>query len=91
MIELADLDDKHTILLFATPPAHKGLHQPGSEVLAELVSTYRARLVITGEAERRTERLGKTTVVSPGNLAKGEYVLIDLHANTAAAHTLAAS
>ena len=88
---LGDLEDKHTVLLFATPPAHKGLHRPGSEVLAELVSTYRARLVITGEAERRTGQLGKTMVVSPGNLANGDYMLIDLHANTATAHTLAAS
>jgi uncharacterized protein len=88
---LSDLEDKHTVLLFATPPAHKGLQKPGSAVLAELVSTYRARVVITGEAERRTGQLGKATVVSPGNLAKGEYMLIDLRANTVAAHTLTAS
>jgi Icc-related predicted phosphoesterase len=88
---LSDLEDKQTILLFATPPAHKGLHKPGSEVLAELVSTYRARLVITGEAEPGARQLGKTTVVSPGDLASGDGMLIDLHAKTAAARTLAAS
>jgi uncharacterized protein len=88
---LSDFDDKHVVLLFATPPAHKGLEQPGSEVLAEMVGTHRARLVITGEAEPRVRHLGKTTVVSPGNLADGDYTLVDLHANTATAHTLAAS
>jgi hypothetical protein len=28
--------------LFTTPPAHKGLQVPGSEVLAELIKTYNA-------------------------------------------------
>jgi hypothetical protein len=29
-----DMDEQ--VFLFSTPPAHKGLHQPGSEVLAGL-------------------------------------------------------
>jgi Icc-related predicted phosphoesterase len=87
---LSDLEEKHTILLFATPPAHKGLGQPGSEVLAELVNTHRAGLVVTGGSEQRTWRLGKATVVSPGDLARGDYMLVDLQAHTTAAHSLAA-
>jgi hypothetical protein len=87
---LSDLEDKHSILLFATPPAHKGLGHSGSEVLAELVNTHRAGLVITGGSEQRTWQLGKATVVSPGDLAQGDYMLVDLHAHTTAAHSLAA-
>lgn len=36
--------DYQKVLLFATVPAHKGLRQPGSEVLAELIKTYRSRV-----------------------------------------------
>jgi uncharacterized protein len=76
------IDYNELVLLFATPPAHKGLGIPGSEAVAELVGTYRPRLVVCG-GERRVEVLGKSVVVAPGNLATGEYAVADLHAKTA--------
>lgn len=73
-----DLDEYQQVFLFSTPPAHKGLKEPGSEVLAELVKTHRARVVVAAGATRGAEELGKTLVVSPGRLENGEYALIDL-------------
>jgi Icc-related predicted phosphoesterase len=73
-----EAEEHQLVLLFATPPAHKGLGTPGSEVLAELVSTYRPRLVVCG-GERGTELLGRTPVVAPGSLRDGHYAIADLH------------
>ena len=70
------------ILLFATPPAHKGLGTPGSELLAELTATYRARLVVCG-GEPRVQTLGRTLVVAPGPLIEGRCAVADLHSRTA--------
>lgn len=66
------------VFLFTTRPAHKGLREPGSETLAELINTYRPRLVIVAGEGVTEERLGKTLVVSPGRLDQGQYALIDL-------------
>jgi hypothetical protein len=63
-----EFDEHQKAFLFATPPAHKGLREPGSEVLAELINTYRPRVVITGGDEARSEQLGKALIVAPGNL-----------------------
>jgi uncharacterized protein len=79
---LQAIDYHELVLLFATPPAHKGLALPGSEAVAELVGTYRPRLVVCG-GERGVEVLGKSVVVAPGNLAMGEYALADLHGKAA--------
>ena len=73
---------EHPILLFATPPAHKGLGTEGSEALAELAATHRARLVVCG-GEPRSMMLGRTLVVAPGSLADCSYAIADLHARTA--------
>lgn len=70
------------ILLFSTPPAHKGLGIQGSEALAQLTATHRARLVVSG-GERGTVMLGRSLVVAPGSLADGSYAVADLHARTA--------
>jgi Icc-related predicted phosphoesterase len=70
------------ILLFSTPPAHKGRATAGSEALAELAVTHRARLVVCG-GERGTMMLGRTLVVAPGSLADGGYAIADVHARTA--------
>jgi Icc-related predicted phosphoesterase len=76
---IRELRDYEKVFLFATQPAHKGLHGPGSEALAELINTYRPRLaVVAGNGSAQT-RLGKTLVVCPGRLEQGQYVLIDLH------------
>jgi Icc-related predicted phosphoesterase len=75
-------EHEQPILLFATPPAHKGIGAQGSEALAEFIATYRARLVVCG-GERRTMLLGRTLVVAPGSIAEGSYAVADLHARTA--------
>ena len=78
--ELSEISE--LILLFATPPAHKGLETEGSEALAELATTHRARLVVCGGAPG-TMMLGRTLVVAPGSLADGSYAVADLHSRTA--------
>jgi hypothetical protein len=76
------LDYNELVMLFATAPAHKGRNIPGSEAVAELVGTYRPRLVVCG-GERGSELLGKSLVVAPGLLLEGQYMVADLHARTA--------
>jgi Icc-related predicted phosphoesterase len=87
---LRELKDYELVLLFSTPPAHKGHDHPGSEALAELAATYRARLVVCG-GERRSELIGRTLVVAPGSLADGHYALADLHEREAELQELAAA
>jgi Icc-related predicted phosphoesterase len=72
------------VFLFATPPAHKGLHEPGSEVVAELIKTYdpRVALVAGGDGVRR-ELLGSTLVVLTGSLPLGEYAVVDVQGRKA--------
>jgi hypothetical protein len=75
---LQELDEHRFVLLSWSPPAHKGLNRPGSDVLAELIGTYRPRLAVSaGEPAR--ELIGRTVIVSPGNLQDGEYAIADLH------------
>jgi uncharacterized protein len=75
---LREFKERQMVFLFTTPPAHKGLHEPGSEVIAELINTYRPRVVITGGEEPRELQVGTSLVVSPGRLDRGQYGLIDL-------------
>jgi Icc-related predicted phosphoesterase len=77
---LRELNDYELVLLFSTPPAHKGRGTVGSEVLAELVNTYSPRLVVCG-GERGSEMLGRSLVVAPGSLADGHYAIADLHSH----------
>ena len=79
---ISDFDEHQVILLFATPPAHKGLGTGGSEALAELVATHRARLCVCG-GRRGTELLGRTLVVAPGEVGEGQYAIADLEAREA--------
>ena len=68
---------------FTTVPAHKGLDQPGSEVLAELIKTHNPRVALVGGGEGvRWELLGSTLVVLCGSLASGEYATVDLQDRT---------
>jgi Icc-related predicted phosphoesterase len=46
-------------------------------VLAELVGTYRPRLVVSG-GEQRTGMLGRSLVVAPGSVRAGDYAVADL-------------
>jgi Icc-related predicted phosphoesterase len=82
---IREFDELEKVLLFATAPAHKGLHEPGSEVLAELIKTYRAQVAVVGGDQPAQERLGRTLVVCPGSVARGEYAIVDLHGDAALA------
>jgi Icc-related predicted phosphoesterase len=86
---LSELKDYQKIFLFTTPPAHKGLHNLGSTVLAEMIKSYRPRLVLVrGEVENRQELLGTSLVVMPGRLSEGRFSRIDLRAHTVQPGTL---
>jgi uncharacterized protein len=79
---LRELPEHECVLLFATPPAHKGRSVPGSDVVAELVNTYRPRAVVCG-GPPGSEMLGRSLVVAPGSIVGGQFALIDLHAHRA--------
>jgi Icc-related predicted phosphoesterase len=79
---VGEFKDYAKVFLFTTRPAHKGLHEPGSEVLAELINTYRPRIVITGGDEPSGESLGTSLVLCPGRLDRGRYALVDFHNST---------
>ena len=82
-LKVLDLFDyNELVMLFATAPAHKGHNTPGSEAVAELVGTYRPRLVVCG-GPRGVEILGTSLVVAPGGLADGHYAVAEVHAGTA--------
>ena len=76
------------VLLFTTPPAHKRLSSGGSEVVAELVNTYRPRLVVCA-GERGVEIIGTSLTVAPGDLGDGHYAIANLHAKAAELEELA--
>jgi Icc-related predicted phosphoesterase len=86
---LRELAEHELVLLFWTPPAHKGRGTPGSEALAELVNTHRPRLVVCG-GERGVEALGRSTVVAPGSLRDGHYAVADLQTREVQLEELAA-
>jgi Icc-related predicted phosphoesterase len=79
---IRDFDEHERILLFTTQPAHKGMHADGSEVLAELIKTYRPRLVVVAGDEPEQRQLGKTPVICPGRLDRGSYALVDFRTLT---------
>jgi Icc-related predicted phosphoesterase len=75
---LREFPEHEVVLLFCTPPAHPQT-TGGSDVVAELIATYRARLAVcTGEQAAFT--LGRTMVVAPGSLQDGQYAVADLRA-----------
>jgi Icc-related predicted phosphoesterase len=84
-----EVAEHQLMLLLATPPAHKGRGEGGSEALTELVATHRARLVVTG-GPPSTELIGRSLVVAPGSLVDGNYAVADLAAQHAELHGLAA-
>jgi Icc-related predicted phosphoesterase len=87
---LREFPEMQLVLVFATHPAHKGLGTHGSEALAELIGTYRPRLVVCG-GERGSEMLGRTLVVAPGSLAEGHYAVADVLDQEVQQHELAAA
>jgi Icc-related predicted phosphoesterase len=77
-----EFKDYPKVFLFTTRPQHKGLHEGGSEVLAELINTHRPRIVVTSGDDQAEVELGKSLVVSPGRLDQGRYALVDFHRST---------
>lgn len=75
---IREFKERQKVFLFTTAPAHKGLHQPGSEILAELIKTYSPRLVIVGQEDAAEMRIAKSLVVAPGRLDRDQYALVDL-------------
>jgi uncharacterized protein len=75
---IREFKERRLVFLFTTSPAHKGLHGPGSEILAELIKTYNPRLVVVAQEGVTEMRIGKSLVVSPGRLDRGEYAVVDL-------------
>ncbi len=80
---LADLDEHQQVMLFFTPPAHKGIEASGSDVVAELIATYRPRLVVTYAEPPIVEKIGRSVVVAPGTIRHGHYAVADLQAEEA--------
>jgi Icc-related predicted phosphoesterase len=74
---LDEFGEHERVLLFWSRPAHKRLDPGGSEAVAELVNTYRPRLVVVG-GPRGSEQLGTSLVLSPGSLCDGDYAVVDL-------------
>jgi Icc-related predicted phosphoesterase len=86
---LDEFKDYPKVFLFTTRPQHKGLGEEGSEVLAELINTYRPRLVVTAGDEPAEERLGTSLLVAPGRLDRASYALIDFHSSAVEFGTVA--
>ena len=87
---LNELPELERILLFHSHPMHKGLGIEGSEAVAELIGTYRARIAVCG-GERRTEMLGTTLVVAPGSARDGHYAVVDVQRREAELAELASA
>jgi Icc-related predicted phosphoesterase len=77
---IREFDEHQVVLIFATPPSRSGRSAGGSEALAELVGTYRPRLVVSG-GEPATGMIGRSLVVAPGSLAEGSWAIADLHSH----------
>jgi uncharacterized protein len=75
---LQELKDYRKVFMFTTFPEHKGRHEKGSAILAEVIKTHNPRLVLVGGREPGHEAIGKSLVVSLGRLAKGNFTVIDL-------------
>ncbi len=76
---VGEFKDYQKVFLFTTRPRHKGLQEGGSEVLAELINTYRPHMAVTAGDEPAEERLGTSLLVTPGRLDRGRYALVDFH------------
>jgi uncharacterized protein len=75
---LHEWPEHERVLLFHTPPEHKGLGRPGSDAVAELIGTFRPRVVVCG-GDPSSEVLGRSLIVAPGRALDGRYAVVDLH------------
>jgi uncharacterized protein len=78
---LNELKDYPRIFLFTTFPEHKGLHQQGSSVVAEVIKTYKPRLTLVAGREHKHEMIGTSLLIGLGSLAEGAFTVIDLRSN----------
>lgn len=85
---LQELKDYQNVFMFTTFPEHKGRHEKGSAVLAEIIKTYNPRLVLVGGGEPRHETVGKSLLVALGCLAEGNFTVIDFRKREVTARTL---
>jgi Icc-related predicted phosphoesterase len=87
---LDELPELERVLLFHSHPMHKGLGTDGSEAVAELIGTYRARIAVCG-GERRCAMLGTTLVVAPGSARDRHYAVVDVQRREAELAELASA
>ena len=86
-LRLFEFVDAPRIMVLHTPPIGKvvdidnGGHK-GSQVVNELINTYRPRLTVAGHAHdaQGSETIAETLVVNPGALKNGKYAIVDLEA-----------
>jgi Icc-related predicted phosphoesterase len=71
------------VLLFFTPPTHKGIEASGSDVVAEMIATYRPRLALAYGDPPFQEMIGRSLVVGPGTIRHGHYAVADLQSQEA--------
>jgi len=75
---LGEWPEHERVLLFHTHPEHKGLGRAGSDAVAELIGTFRPRVVVCS-GEPSPELLGRSLIVAPGRASDGHYAVVDLH------------
>ena len=75
---LREWPEHERVLLFHTHPEHKGLGRAGSDAVAEMIGTLRARVVVCG-GDPMSEMLGRSLIVAPGRASDGRYAVVDLH------------
>jgi uncharacterized protein len=75
---LREWPEHERVLLFHTHPEHKGLERAGSDAVAELIGTFRPRVVVCG-GDPSSEVLGRSLIVAPGRALDGRYAVVDLH------------
>lgn len=85
---LQELKDYQKVFMFTTFPEHKGRHEKGSTVLAEIIKTYNPRLVLVGGGEPGHEIVGKSLLVALGCLANGNFTIVDLRNGETTTRTL---
>jgi Icc-related predicted phosphoesterase len=75
---LHELKDYQKVFMFATNPEHKGLGEKGSAVVAEIINTYIPRIVLVAGEPRKREIIGKSLVITLGNVDEGHFTMVDL-------------
>ena len=75
---LHELKDYQKVFMFATNPKHKGLGEKGSATVAEIINTYVPRIVLVAGEPQKREIIGKSLVVTLGDVGEGLFMVVDL-------------